>query len=247
MPWNQLTGTLKGDKGDPGQDAEQIVTRTSDGNAEVTGQSIRVGPTSYPTDIPYANSAYLIVDRTNDVDDGSIVLRTGGNTTGEIGHTGDGNNVNFKVVTGTWGNETFVDSFKMVNPSGYVHVAQRVGIGAEPTTALQVHGGTTVWPVGLTYAATINTDCQLSDQFRIMATGNFTLANPTGMVDGQKVIWEIYADGGADRTVTLGNGFAFGTTITGVTPVKANTADFIGAIYSAWSGRWRVVAYTKGY
>lgn len=247
MPWS-LSGNLQGPKGDPGDDAESVVTYTTETNPhpQIVDRSLRIGPTEYPSHIPFVESGYLIIDRDNPDYDASVVFRTQGDTTGEIGHTGDGKNVNFKVVTGSWGSEQFIDSFKMVHPTGYVHVNERVGIGAEPTTALQVHGGTTVWPVALNYGSTVNTNCQQSDMFRLLATGNFTLANPTGMVDGQKVIWELYADGGT-RTVTMGSAFQFGSDITGVTPIAANKADFIGAIYSAWTGTWRVIAYSKGY
>jgi len=57
-------------------------------------------------------------------------------------------------------------------------------------------------PITITYGATITPDAATGSLFRCTATGNITLANPTGGVDGQWIRVEITASG-ADRVLTL--------------------------------------------
>ncbi len=96
--------------------------------------------------------------------------------------------------------------------------------------------------------ATINTDASTGNHFRVTLGGNRTLANPTGMYDGQKVIWEFIQDGTGTRTITLGAKFAFGTNITAVVLSTAiNKRDFMGAVYNLSADKWYVVAFTTGY
>jgi hypothetical protein len=57
-------------------------------------------------------------------------------------------------------------------------------------------------PITLTYATTITPDAATGALFRVVATGNLTLNDPTGGVDGQWVRVEITASG-ASRTLTL--------------------------------------------
>jgi hypothetical protein len=62
-------------------------------------------------------------------------------------------------------------------------------------------------PVTVTYASSVTLDATLGSTFRITATGNITLADITGGVDGQVVTLEILASGG-DRVVTITGGGA---------------------------------------
>lgn len=113
-------------------------------------------------------------------------------------------------------------------------------------TANTVTARTTVQT--LTDGATVNTDASTGDLFRLTLGGNRTLANPTGMYDGQKVMWEFIQDGTGTRTITLGSKFAFGTDITEVTlSTAAGKRDFMGAIYNLAADKWYVIAFTKGY
>jgi hypothetical protein len=109
--------------------------------------------------------------------------------------------------------------------------------------------GVVPWPpVALTDASTIATDAALGNHFTVTLGGNRTLGNPTNPTHGQKVIWEITQDGTGTRTLTLGSNFALGTDITVVTlTTTASKTDFLGAIYNSTAGKWRVVAFAKGY
>ncbi len=96
--------------------------------------------------------------------------------------------------------------------------------------------------------ATINTDASLADHFRVTLGGNRTLANPTGMHDGQRVAWELIQDGTGTRTITLGGKFALGTDISGITLSTAiNKRDLMGAVYNLAADKWYVITFIKGY
>lgn len=103
-------------------------------------------------------------------------------------------------------------------------------------------------PVTLADAATINTDVSLADLFRVTLAGNRTLANPTGMIDGQMVRWEIKQDVAGGRTLALGDKFVLGTDMPSLvltsTPDKK---DILGAVYHQADDKWYVVALAKGF
>jgi|SRR5690242_1051242 hypothetical protein len=103
-------------------------------------------------------------------------------------------------------------------------------------------------PVDLTPGATVATDASLGTHFRLTPAQNFTLSNPTGMIDGQRCLWEILQDATGGRVLTLGNAFIFGADITSIVlSTAANKTDLIGAIYNATKGKWLVTAFTKGF
>ena len=103
-------------------------------------------------------------------------------------------------------------------------------------------------PVTLTDATTVATDASLGNHFRVTLGGNRTLGNPTNMVDGQRVIWEIIQDATGSRTLTLGSAFALGTDIASTTlTTTASKRDFLGAIYNSTAAKWYVIAFVKGY
>ena len=103
-------------------------------------------------------------------------------------------------------------------------------------------------PVVLTDGVTINTDASLGNHFRVTLGGNRTLANPTGLIDGQRLTWEITQDAVGGRTLSLGSFFAFGSDITGVvlstTPSKT---DFIGGIYNSSASKIFIVSVIRGF
>lgn len=103
-------------------------------------------------------------------------------------------------------------------------------------------------PVTLTDAATIATDVSLGDHFRVTLSGNRTLGNPTNMLNGQRVIWELIQDATGSRTLTLDTAFALGTDLSAVTlTTTASKRDFLGAIYNSTAAKWYVIAFVKGY
>lgn len=116
-------------------------------------------------------------------------------------------------------------------------------------TSMEVAGSLRTVPVQLTDGATIATDAALGNTFRVTLTADRILGAPTRPTDGQRAIWEISV-GATACALTLNTGtggFAFGAGITTITPVAANTTDFIGAIYRSSVNKWRVIAYAKGY
>lgn len=121
---------------------------------------------------------------------------------------------------------------------------------ATSTTAAAWSSVATIPPVTLTYGATTNTDASQGSLFRVTLTGDTTLAAPTNPVDGQRVVWELTASGGA-RTVTLATGaagaFKFGTSITALGVVASGTTTFLGALYRTSSTRWHVLAISEGH
>ncbi|MFE7485455.1 glycosyl hydrolase family 28-related protein [Streptomyces sp. NPDC057552] len=123
-------------------------------------------------------------------------------------------------------------------------------------TVVAVSGATTATArtkvpsvVTLTDGATVTPNAARGNHFRLSMGGNRTLAAPTNPTDGQRIMLEVTATGGA-RTLTLAGGtggFAFGSDITALSATASGKADFIGAVYNAAAAAWRVVAYVKGY
>ena len=103
--------------------------------------------------------------------------------------------------------------------------------------------------VTLTDGATPALDAALGSTFRLSAGGDRTIAVPSNPTNGQKIIIQHYANGGA-RTLALNTGaggFRFGTDITGLTATTSGKTDYIGAIYNGTDSKWDVIAYTKGF
>lgn len=93
-----------------------------------------------------------------------------------------------------------------------------------------------------------DTNAFLGNYFKIAATANFTLTNPSNPTDGQRITWQIKQDATGNRTITLGAKFSFGADITSVTLSTAgNKIDYLGAIYSLAEDKWHVVTFMKGF
>jgi hypothetical protein len=85
--------------------------------------------------------------------------------------------------------------------------------------------------------------------YRLVAAGDRTITTPQNPVDGQKIILQHVASGGA-RTLTLTTGafgFRFGSDITSLTATASGKTDYIGCIYNLTDQRWDIVAVTKGF
>jgi hypothetical protein len=105
--------------------------------------------------------------------------------------------------------------------------------------------------VDLVDGANVNIDViTKAAYYRLVAAGDRTLTTPQNPVDGQKIIIQHVASGGA-RTLTLQTGFAyafrFGSDITGLTATASGKTDYIGAVFNLTDQRWDVVAVTKGF
>lgn len=94
---------------------------------------------------------------------------------------------------------------------------RRVRIGAERVLTLSD-------------AATINTDCNLADSFRVASmAGNRTIADPTNAQDGVVYNWRLKADGTAGRTPSFGSKFKNAPSAA----LAANETLFVSAQYDA--------------
>ena len=100
----------------------------------------------------------------------------------------------------------------------------------------------------LTDGATINTDVSLGNHFRVTLGGNRTLGNPTNMVDGDRIIWEIIQDGTGNRTLTLGSNFRLSKDLPEITlTTESNARDYLTAIYNSSRTSWDVTSFIRGY
>lgn len=102
-------------------------------------------------------------------------------------------------------------------------------------------------PVGdLVFGSTINTDASLASFFRVTLTGNATLAAPTNMINGQKIIWQITQDATGSRVLTLASIFNLGS-MTPAWSTAPNKVDYLGAIYRQSASKLDVIAFQAGY
>lgn len=136
-------------------------------------------------------------------------------------------------------------------PTGYVPTVINTtnnGFYGYYGSAWHILNGTTA--VTLSDAATVALDASLGSVFNLTAAGNRTILVPTNPTDGQKIIINHTASGGA-RTLTLTTGsagsFIFGTDITTIAATASGKTDVIGCIYDLGTNKWRVVAVTAGF
>lgn len=95
--------------------------------------------------------------------------------------------------------------------------------GSNPNTGPQA-----VAFVQLTDGATINTDATRGNSFYVTLGGNRTLANPTGLLDGQIINYRFKQDATGGRTLAYGSMFKFpgGT----ATPIAAGANAVSGLV-----------------
>lgn len=191
----------------------------------------------------------------NNAGNRGMQFRTGGNvdqvfinSSGNVG-IGTSATVARLQVVGNVGIGTSGIFITTTPPTGGVIVQGNVGIGTWVVPSrLYSKGAFAQGVITLTDGATVNTDASLGNHFRLATTQNFTLANPTNSVDGQRIVWEITQDGTGSRVMTLGGNFKFGSDITAATlSTAANKKDFMTAIYNVGIGTWHVVGFVKGY
>jgi len=108
--------------------------------------------------------------------------------------------------------------------------------GASLTTAQQFTAQQNVTMVTLTYAATVNTNCNLGNVFYLAATGNFTLADPTNLGSGGCYIWFIKQDAAGSRLITFGSKFKFAGGVAPTLSTASNAMDRLVATYDATNG-----------
>lgn len=92
----------------------------------------------------------------------------------------------------------------------------------------------------------LNTDILLGDFVGVFVGSDFTLANPTNAVDGQKVTWKFTTNGPTRWTITYGNKFRDKS---GVFPAMSFTPGaaswwYLTARYNAAQTTWDIVDYS---
>lgn len=94
-------------------------------------------------------------------------------------------------------------------------------------------GATAPAVVALTDGATIAVNAALGNDFRVTLGGNRNMANPTNLVDGQKLTFQITQDGTGSRTVTWGTAYDFGTAGAPTLTLTAAKTDLLHFVYNA--------------
>ena len=97
-------------------------------------------------------------------------------------------------------------------------------------------------------AATVVTDASIGDQFTLTTTQNFTLANPTGAVDGQRLEYLIKQGVGGSHIITYDTKFRGSTdTALPLLTTAAGDVDILIFRYDAAVDFFDLLAYNKGY
>lgn len=130
-------------------------------------------------------------------------------------------------------------------------LASKVGSASPTFTGLATFSDAIVnTPFTLTDAATITVDASQSNHFRVtLAAAGRTMANPTNLTDGQKILFEIIQDGTGSRTITTWSStYAFGTDVPSPTlTTTASKRDFIGFVYNSTAAKLYCIAFVRGY
>lgn len=101
----------------------------------------------------------------------------------------------------------------------------------------------------LTDGATPALDASMGNHFKLTAAGNRTIGIPSNPTDGQVIVIEHVASGGA-RTLGLNTGtggFLFGTDITALTATASGATDYVSARYNLSKNKWCVIDVKKGF
>ncbi len=94
----------------------------------------------------------------------------------------------------------------------------------------------------------IEVDLSQGNHFRVTLSGDWTLANPINLTDGQKITFELIQDATGGRTLTYSGMYAFGTSIPApVLTVTPGKRDFLGFCYSAQSGLCYLIGLAQGF
>jgi hypothetical protein len=168
-------------------------------------------------------------------------------TSGEVIRLTDTGNVSLKGNLNLYGTASEVQVNGSAGTAGQVLTSGGAGAAVTWTTpAAAPFTGTRIGSVSVT---TGTTSVNVSGYDTInLSMGADTLLNLSGGTDGLRLVLNFTQDGTGSRLVTLGTMFQFGTDITSFTLSTAvGTTDKLGVIYNATSGKFQVVAYSKGF
>lgn len=120
---------------------------------------------------------------------------------------------------------------------------------ASPTfTGLATFAKMVQTPVALS-GTTVAVDASLGNTFRLTMSAATTMSNPTNGTDGQMILFEI-TSGGA-FAMTWGSGtpaYVWGSDVTVPTLTQTSgKVDYVGFIFNSTAGKWRGIAYARGY
>ena len=128
----------------------------------------------------------------------------------------------------------------------------RLGLG-DSGAVLRSDGTDAAWgpplihkPSTLTFATPLATDATLGSLFRCTLTSAFTLANPTGAVDGQVLMWEFTHGGGGSNPITLDTKFVVPVSIgTIALSQEYGAVDLLEVMYRSTDDEYRVIRFVK--
>lgn len=90
-------------------------------------------------------------------------------------------------------------------------------------------------------------DGRRGSHWRIQATGNFTLSNPSNLVDGQMIYLDVTQDATGARTMTVGSKFRFSATFPNATlSTAAGKKDKLAFQYNAVDDKLDIIYFIKG-
>lgn len=113
-------------------------------------------------------------------------------------------------------------------------------LGPSPITAR----GEVKTPQTQSVTTTLNIDASTGDYHQITATGNPAMAVPTGGSNGQMLLVEVLASGGA-RTVTLNGSIILTSGQSATMVIASGQVGMFGLRYSTLAGGWVLMASTQ--
>lgn len=92
----------------------------------------------------------------------------------------------------------------------------------------------------------LNTDAALADFYSVFVGSDFTLANPTNAVDGQKVTWKFTTNGATQWIIIYGNKFRGKSGVFPPMSFSPNGASwwYLTARYNAAQGTWDITDFS---
>lgn len=102
--------------------------------------------------------------------------------------------------------------------------------------------------IALTDAASIAVDASKGNIFDVTLGGNRTLSNPTGGIDGQKIMLRVRQDGTGSRTLSFDTKYRFSSALPSPTlSTAADALDYLGFIYNQADDQWDYIAQVFGF
>ena len=102
--------------------------------------------------------------------------------------------------------------------------------------------------VFLSDVPTVRVDASLGNDFRLTLHASRTLANPTNVVDGQKLIFQITQAGTGSNTIEWGDRYQFSTSLPQpALSTRVGETDLFGFIYNKAKDRFLLAAFVNGF